>query len=184
MKGFQRADRFFSLCGLNCGLCTMHISGNCPGCGGGEGNQTCKIARCSLEHGGVEYCFQCDEFPCEQYSSPATYDSFITKRNRLSDMEKMKQIGSEAYEKEQQEKVSILNELLEQYNDGRKKTLYSLAVNLLDLEVLQYVMSILRGYSEQNIDIKVKAAYATELLLEKANNAGVELKLRKKPKKS
>lgn len=96
----------------------------------------------------------------------------------------MKQIGSEAYGKEQQEKVSILNELLEQYNDGRKKTLYSMAVNLLDLEVLQYVMSILRGYSEQNIDTKVKAAYATELLLEKANNAGVELKLRKKPKKS
>ena len=58
MKGFQREDRFFSLCGLNCGLCTMHISGNCPGCGGGEGNQSCKIACCSLEHGGIQYCFQ------------------------------------------------------------------------------------------------------------------------------
>ena len=40
MKDFIRDDDLFSLCGLNCGLCTMHIDGYCPGCGGGEGNQT------------------------------------------------------------------------------------------------------------------------------------------------
>ena len=39
MKGFIRSDRLFSLCGLNCGLCTMRLGGCCPGCGGGEGNQ-------------------------------------------------------------------------------------------------------------------------------------------------
>ena len=36
---------------MNCGLCPMFLNKNCPGCGGGEGNQTCKIARCSMEHG-------------------------------------------------------------------------------------------------------------------------------------
>lgn len=56
MKGFERKDQLVSLCGLNCGLCTMHLGGYCPGCGGGAGNQGCAIARCSLEHGGVEYC--------------------------------------------------------------------------------------------------------------------------------
>lgn len=180
MKGFQREDRFFSLCGLNCGLCTMHISGNCPGCGGGEENQSCKIARCSLEHGGIQYCFQCKAYPCERYIRPSEYDSFITKRNQLSDMKKMEQIGAEAYAEEQQEKMSILNELLEQYNDGRKKTFYALAVNLLDIEALQQVMSALRSYNEKT-DVKAKAAYATALLQEKANENGVELKLRKKP---
>jgi len=34
----------------------MFLDKNCPGCGG-EGNQACKIARSSMEHGGVEYCF-------------------------------------------------------------------------------------------------------------------------------
>ena len=36
MKGFQREDRMFSLCGLNCMLCPMQIGGYCPGCGGGK----------------------------------------------------------------------------------------------------------------------------------------------------
>ena len=53
MKGFTREDKRFSLCGLNCGLCPMQIGGYCPGCGGGEGNQSCAIARCSLEHDKV-----------------------------------------------------------------------------------------------------------------------------------
>ena len=34
MKDFIRADQLFSLCGLNCGLCTMRLGGYCPGCGG------------------------------------------------------------------------------------------------------------------------------------------------------
>lgn len=34
MKGFSRKCLDFSLCGLNCGLCTMKLGGYCPGCGG------------------------------------------------------------------------------------------------------------------------------------------------------
>ena len=49
VKGFTRAETRFSLCGLNCALCSMHLGGYCPGCGGGAGNQSCAIARCSLE---------------------------------------------------------------------------------------------------------------------------------------
>ena len=45
----------------------MFLNKNCPGCGGGEGNQSCKIARCSMEHNGAQYCFQCSEYPCEKY---------------------------------------------------------------------------------------------------------------------
>ena len=74
MKGFQREDRMFSLCGLNCMLCPMQIGGYCPGCGGGEGNQSCAIARCSLEHDKVEYCHQCGEYPCSRYDGIDEYD--------------------------------------------------------------------------------------------------------------
>ncbi len=50
MKGFERENQLLSLCGLNCGLCPMRIGGYCGGCG--NGNQSCRIARCSLEQGG------------------------------------------------------------------------------------------------------------------------------------
>ena len=34
MKGFTRDETRFSLCGLNCALCSMRLGGYCPGCGG------------------------------------------------------------------------------------------------------------------------------------------------------
>ena len=111
MKGFKRQNQLFSLCGLNCGLCPMFLNKNCPGCGG-EGNQACKIARSSMEHGGVEYCFQCGEYPCEKYEHIDDFDSFITHRQRKADLKKAKLSGVEAYNKEQQEKVRILDILL------------------------------------------------------------------------
>ena len=109
MKGFNRQNQFLSLCGLNCGLCPMFLNKNCPGCGGGEGNQSCRIARCSMEHGGVEYCCQCREYPCEKYEHIDDFDSFITHRNRRTDLEKVRQFGAEAYNTEQMEKIKILD---------------------------------------------------------------------------
>lgn len=86
LKDFIRDNLWFSLCGLNCGLCPMKLDSYCPGCGGGEGNQSCKIAKCSIQHGKIEYCNQCQE-----------YDIFITHRNWKQDFEKMKGMGVEAY---------------------------------------------------------------------------------------
>ncbi len=137
MKGFNRQNKLFSLCGLNCGLCPMFLNQYCPGCGGGEGNQSCKIARCSMEHDSVQYCFQCSEYPCEKYDHIDDFDSFITHRNRKSDMEKAKCLGIDAYNAEQ---ANILEVLLSNYNDGRKKTLFCVAVNLLELQELQTVL--------------------------------------------
>ncbi|MDI2891163.1 DUF3795 domain-containing protein, partial [Clostridioides difficile] len=33
MKGFERKNQLFSLCGLNCGLCPMLLGNYCGGCG-------------------------------------------------------------------------------------------------------------------------------------------------------
>lgn len=41
MKGFERKNQLFSLCGLNCGLCPMLLGNYCGGCG--NGNQSCRI---------------------------------------------------------------------------------------------------------------------------------------------
>lgn len=181
MKGFNRQNQLFSLCGLNCGLCPMFLNKYCPGCGGGEGNQSCKIARCSMEHNGVEYCFQCDEYPCPKYEHIDDYDSFITHGNRKVDMKKAHQIGMEAYNAEQEEKARIVDILLADYNDGRKKTLFCVAVNLLDLQDLQAVLRQIENRADlDTLTLKEKSAFAAGLLQEAAAKNNIELKLRKK----
>ena len=181
MKGFNRSNQLFALCALNCGLCPMFLNKNCPGCGGGEGNQSCKIARCSMEHGDVEYCFQCSEYPCEKYDHIDDFDSFITHRNRRSDMEKARQSGIDAYNAEQMEKVKILEIFLSGYNDGRKKTLFCLAVNLLELQDLQMVLREIECKSDmETMTLKEKSAFVAGLLQAAAATKNIDLKLHKK----
>ena len=181
MKGFHRQNQLFSLCGLNCRLCPMFLNKNCPGCGGGEGNQSCKIVGCSLEHDGVEYCFQCSEYPCEKYDHIDDYDSFITHRHRKADLGKARQSGIESYNAEQMEKAEILNLLLSNYNDGRKKTLFCVAVNLLNLQDLQEVLRQIENKSDlETLTLKEKSAFAAGLLRAVAAKNNIDLKLRKK----
>lgn len=82
MKGFVRNNQYLSLCGLNCKLCPMNLTGHCSGCG--VDNQSCKIAKCSIEHGKIEYCFQCTSFPCDKYAHIDDFDSFITHHNQMN----------------------------------------------------------------------------------------------------
>ncbi len=183
MKDYKRSYPLFSLCGLNCGLCTMRIGNYCPGCGGGAGNQTCAIIRCSLQHGGVEYCYLCEEYPCEKYEGIDEYDSFITHRNQLKDFEKVKKIGIEAYKSELSKKIEILNYLLANYNDGRRKTFFCLAVNLLELQDVEDVMKQIAADDDSNLTLKEKAVLAVNLFKTMAAKRNIVLKLNKKPKK-
>lgn len=159
----------------------MRLSNTCPGCGGGE-HHSCAIAKCSLEHNNVEYCFQCSEFPCARYKDIDKYDSFITHRNQLKDIQKAKNIGIDVYTKEQVEKVKTLNYLLENYNAGRQKTFFCLAVNLLEIQDIRTIMKHLASNSDvQNLSIKDKSAYAMSQFQAIADKQGIKLKLNKKP---
>lgn len=181
MKGFNRQNQLFSLCGLNCGLCPMFLNRNCPGCGGGEGNQPCKIARCSMEHEGIDYCFQCSDYPCPKYEHIDDFDSFITHRNRKADMEKARWFGIDAYNAEQAEKAQILDICLYNYNDGRKKTLFCVAVNLLELRELREVFMQIEGnHGMKTLSPKEQSVFVAKLLQDAAARNGFDLKLRKK----
>ena len=184
MKGFIRKESRFSLCGLNCGLCSMHLGGHCPGCGGGEGNQSCAIARCSLQHGGVQFCWECPEYPCSRYEGFDDGDSFAPHRNRQQDIALARELGLEAYLARLEGKRVILNALLAGYNDGRRKTLFNTAVWLLPLEELRTVMAALNSRRELlEKPAKERALAASELLQEAADRRGVSLKRNQKPKK-
>ena len=176
MKGFERENQLLSLCGLNCGLCPMFLGEYCGGCG--NGNQSCAIARCSLGQGKIEYCYECGKYPCEKYDGYEEFDSFITHRRQLADLERAKKIGIDAYNREQTEKKRILNDLLTNYNDGRKKAFFCVAVNLLELPELQEAME--RLSAADDLPIKEKSKYAADVFQKIADRRNVELKLRKK----
>ena len=178
MKDFKRENPLFSLCGLNCGLCTMRLGGHCPGCG--QGNRPCRVGCCAMER-GVEYCFECPDYPCELYDRVDEYDSFITHLNQKADMAKAQAIGIEAYTAEQVRKVELFEALLANFNSGREKTLFSLAVNLLEVGDVEGVLDEAARLAPDT-PLKEKAKIVSGRLRDIAASKGIELKLRKKTK--
>ena len=178
MKGFTREDTEFSLCGLNCLLCPMQLGSYCPGCCGGPGNQSCAIARCSLNQGGHAFCSACSSYPCARYDEFDAADSFVPHCRRAADLDRAQKLGLDAYIDELRAKRAILDKLLVNYNDGRRKTFYCAAVYLLQLEDLQSTMNHLEEQLE--CSIKERAAAAVKLLQGVADGRGVCLKLKKK----
>ena len=87
----------------------------------------------------------------------------------------------EVYNTEQMEKARILDVLLSNYNDGRKKTLFCLAVNLLELQELQAVLREIECRSDmETLTLKEKSAFVARLLQDAASHREIDLKLHKK----
>ena len=185
MEYQTRKNPLFSACGLNCGLCPRyHTDGQskCPGCAG-EGfsavHPSCGVLSCS-QRKGIEYCFLCEDYPCKKYDEADLVDSFITHKNQFCDLDKAKQRGMERYETELNEKIRVLEELLKNYDDGRRKSFYCLAVNLLDIEDIITVMEEINGKVILDTPLKEKAAAVSGLFEDVAEKRGILLQLRKK----
>ncbi len=177
-KEFKRNDPLFSLCGLNCSLCPMFVRGDCTGCRAGSWcARVCKIAPCSVRHGGVSYCFECPEYPCAHYDGIDQRDSLISHRNQLKDMDKAKRMGIEAYREEQRTKASLLQRLLDEYDDGAHDVFFCLAANMLEVADLQAALDTL-DTSAQDMSASEKAHAAERTLRRIATKRGVPLELR------
>jgi hypothetical protein len=189
MKKYNRATPQFSLCGLNCALCPKYrTSGDsrCPGCGGPDfydKHPSCGVVSCSLKHGGVAYCFHCDAYPCAKYTAPNEKDSFISYFHVKQDMKEAAS-GLGDYLSRLDKKSRILDELLENWDNGWMKAFYCLAVNLLPLEALETVMEQLEKQPKAldatgETDAKIRGNMAKESLEALASEQGISLKLRK-----
>ena len=186
MKEYKRKNPLFSLCGLNCGLCPRYQNegtSRCPGCGGKDfhlKHPSCAVIACSKKHGDVEYCFLCKNYPCDRYKYPSEKDSFITYRNVINDMQKASDIGIERYQSELDEKILFLEYLINNYNDGRKKNFYCIAVTLLDSADLNNIKEyIQKNIYDETIPQKDKIKMIESLFYEKANSKKIDFRLRK-----
>lgn len=157
----------------------MLLGNYCGGCG--NGNQSCKIAKCSLAHEKIEYCYECGQYPCEKYQHIDEYDSFITHRRQKADLEKARSVGMEQYNLEQQEKVQILSYLLSNYNDGRRKNFFCVAVNLLELSEIQEAIKQIQSNDELfSLPVKAQSLYVAGVFQKIADRRNIKLKLMKK----
>ena len=176
---FKRNDVLFSLCGLNCSLCPMYVRGTCTGCRAGSWCATsCKIAPCSVRHGGVDYCFECSEYPCSRYDGIDKRDSLISHRNQLSDMQKAKSCSIEVYRSEQRAKAALLHRLLDECDDGDRDVFFCLAANMLEVGDLEDAVNRIMD-AAGDMPVSGKADLAERELRKVANEKGVPLELRR-----
>ena len=74
---------------------------NCKGCRGGHNQYpTCGVATCDkINQGQVDFCFECEEFPCNRPQFHPDLERRWRERN-----ERMKEVGVEAYYEESKDK--------------------------------------------------------------------------------
>ncbi len=176
---YRRRYTSFALCGLSCGLCPMFHIGEttgCPGCGG-EGAQKCRFVKCALECGGIEYCFECEKYPCEKYDGFTAFDSFLVHRNVHKDFAKAKEIGLGAFQARMDEKVEILRYLLKNFNDGKRKTFFCVAATLLDLDDLKTVLEQIKTAIASRSSMRKNAEMVAGLFQAMAEHRNLVLKL-------
>lgn len=185
MEIYMRKCASFSLCGLNCSLCPRFQtdgSSKCPGCGGIDfsiKHPSCAVITCNKKHDNVEFCFECSSYTCKKYQEPSKVDSFISYKNVLQD-QTAANINLENYLNNLKKKQEILIELIANYNDGKSKGFYCIAVNLLPLSVLESIMdNINNNVRVRDAKNKDKAKEITKLIKAKAYSLNIELILRK-----
>ena len=92
----------------------------------------------------------------------------------------MQEEGLDSYRTMLDEKVELLKFLLAHYNDGRRKTLFCTAINLLPLADCREVTAQLQASAAPEMTLKEKGALAAALLQAQAEERQISLKLRRK----
>lgn len=182
MKEYKREYPRFSLCGLNCCLCPrFHTDGSskCPGCGGKDfslKHPTCAVVTCNRKHDNVEFCFQCSAYPCPKYKAKNEKDSFITYQNVQKDLASAKK-DLKGHLKTLDKILGHLVFLLKNFDDGRSKSFFCMAVNLLPLPDLDKIMK--SDFVVKNAGDKTSAKELAVIMKDAANKLGIEIVLRK-----
>jgi hypothetical protein len=175
------------ICGLSCRLCPMyHIQGEsrCAGCKSEARKFVgCTFIRCTANKKGVEFCWDCEENTvCEKWNKHRAFskqrDSFVCYQKLEDNIRFIQEKGIEEFEKIQIVRGQLLEEMLQEFNEGRSKTLYCVASTVLEIEELKTALSEAKTQSE-GMNIKEKAKVLHRILENIAEKKHYHLKLRK-----
>jgi hypothetical protein len=122
----------------------------------------------------LETCADCSDFPCEKFNKWFDEDSFVTHQKCLVNIQNIKKLGIEKFLKEQNERKTILEIMLEKYNPGQCMSLYCLAATLMTTEALKKAIKEIENIKEED-----RATSFKKLIQELAKRENNNLKLRK-----
>lgn len=102
----------FAPCGMNCMVCYKHCYAKkiCSGClksdvGKPEHCRKCKIKDC-IKQKELSYCFECIYYPCKHIKLLEKSYNIRYKSSLISNSELVKEIGLNAFMKQQKEKYT------------------------------------------------------------------------------
>jgi len=170
-------------CGIYCGLCPWFQStapSRCPGCRIRSQSISCKRYNCCVKKNSLVTCADCGAFPCEKYEQFFDWDSFVSHRPCLSNLETIKKHGLQPWLREQNARRKLLERLLANYNEGRSASFFCAVATLLSPDVIEESLQEAQRRMAQapDPDIKTKAKIVRAILQERATAAGIDLKLR------
>ena len=179
------------VCGLYCGLCPRFQSkarSRCLGCQLGEQHSYCSVYRCCVTRRGLFTCADCDEYPCERLlrvlGVEEGLDSFISHKPALLNLDRIREVGLEAYLGEQRERRLLVERLLDHYNEGRSMSFYCAACGLMPPDLIRQAIGemeeMLVSQHVDGSDLKAKAKAMRTTIQDLASLAGIDLRLRKK----
>jgi hypothetical protein len=186
-----------SCCGLYCGLCPRFQSkapSRCLSCHLGEQHSYCSVYRCCVTKRGLFTCADCDEYPCERLlrvlGVEEGLDSFISHKPALPNLDRIREVGLEAYLGQQRERRLLVEQLLANYNEGRSMSFYCAACALMPPVLVRQAIGEIEGMqpklgqrpspNKDGSDLKAKAKAMRTAIQNLASQAGIDLKLRKK----
>jgi hypothetical protein len=120
----SEAKNLIGCCGLYCGLCNKYQSkapSRCIGCRLGDQHSWCSIWNCCVKKHKFETCSGCNSiFNCPIFLRRKVVEWIPATDN----LRQIKEFGLESWLREQKERQSLLEGLLQNYNEGRSMNFY------------------------------------------------------------
>ena len=114
----NEAKNLIGCCGIYCTLCNKYQSkapSRCIGCKLGEQHSWCSIWNCCTKKHGFETCAECSEI----FDCPIFLRRKVAEWTPAADnLRQIKEVGLENLLKEQKERQTLVEELLQNYNEG------------------------------------------------------------------
>lgn len=175
----NEAKNLIGCCGIYCALCNKYQSkapSRCIGRKLGEQHSWCSIWNCCAKKHGFETCAECSEI----------FDCAIFLRRKVAEwipaadnLRQIKEVGLENLLKEQKEKQTLVEELLQNYSEGRSMSFYckvcaKMPIELIN-EAIKEVKEKLVNEKVAESDMKSKAKILKVMIKDLALKANVNL---------
>ena len=130
------AKNLVGCCGLYCGLCGKYQStapSRCVGCRLGGQHSWCSIWNCCVKKHGIETCAECGNvFTCPIFVRRKVAEWIPAADN----LRQIKEVGLGTWLREQKKRQALLEELLQDYNEGRSMSFYCKACSRMPIELI------------------------------------------------